>query len=162
MDNLLFALIPLTIISSIGNAQVNKDRKYLKEVGQILFDKEIDDAAFNNPDTLIIFSKPKYEGEKPAIVKHFKEKYKNIRNETGYIVIHFFVNNEGRTGKFRVQEMDFELQKKEFDPRVSTQILNLTKELKGWKSIEYLHKFYGYYTYLNFKIVNGELKEVTP
>lgn len=154
----------LTFLYLMNKAQDNSPQPYSKEVGEIVFDKKIDDPSFNTSDTLILFVKPRIEGEKPAIIKYFKEKYKSkgFENVNGYFTIRFFVNAEGKTGKFRIQTMDFSYQPKEFDQKLSDQILLLTKEFKGWQPRQFKVRKYGYYTYLNFKIINGLIKEITP
>lgn len=161
---LLLLIALLTTLYSCGQNQEKGQNKYSNHVGEIAFDENIDDPDFKVADTLAIFTKPRYEGDKPAIVNHFKEKYNSDGFEkiNGYVTIRFYVNKEGEAGKFRIQTMNFEYQPIEFDKKFCDQILKLTKELNGWKPIQYEGKTYGYYCYLSFKIVNGEIKEIMP
>jgi len=134
------------------------------EVGEIVFDERFDNAAFKTPDTFSVFVKPRYKGGKPAINSFFKDGYINsgVHDANGYVTIHLYVNSSGKAGKFRVQTMDFRYQPVIFDRSVSCQILRLVQEMKGWEPLEYKDKSYGYYCYLNFKIVNGQISCITP
>lgn len=145
-------------------AQKTLHDDYSKQVGEIPFDDQKDDFAFKLSDSLILFFEPVIDGEKPTIIKHFKEHYseKGFEEENGYLTIRFFVNKNGKTGKFRSEEMDFNYKKIQMNDRLCTQILKLTRELKGWQALQINSVMLGYYTYLNFKIVRGEIKEITP
>lgn len=135
---------------------------YSNQVGEIAFDEKLDDPAFKNSDTLILFLKLSYKGEKPAIINHFKEKYKSdgLEGSNGYVIIRFLINEEGKAGRFRTESMDFGYQPKEFEEKLTGQILKITKELNGWKVLEYEGKNYDYYSHLTFKIVNGEINQI--
>lgn len=163
MKPILLITFIFTTLSSC-RSQENFHQEYTDQVGEISFDEKIDDPAFKEPDSLILFFEPIYRGPKPAIVKYFKSNYKveGFENANGYITIRFFINSNGKAGKFRVQTMDFELKPKEFNPNLCVQLLKLTKGLPGWEPLEFKDKTYGYYSYLNFKIMNGVLKEITP
>lgn len=164
MIRILLLTTLLTTFYSCKQTQEIKHHKYSNQVGEIAFVEKIDDPAFKVADTLAIFAKPRYIGEKPAIVNHFKEEYKSVgfAKVNGYIIIRLYVNNEGKAGLFRVQAMDFEYQPIEFDEKLCDKILQLTKELNGWKAIQYEGKSYGYYCYLSFKIVNAEITAIMP
>ena len=161
---LLILTTLLTTLCACGQTQEVKDDKYSNQVGEIVFDEKMDDPAFKVADTLEIFAKPRYEGEKPTIVRYFTENYKNggFEKVNGYVIIRFYVNDEGKAGKFRMQTMDFDYQPVEFDKKFCDQILQHTKNFNGWNQIQYEGKSYGYYCYLSFKIVNGEIKEIMP
>ena len=135
-------------------------------VGMILFDERYDNPAFKTTDTLRLyaFRKPIFNGGKPAIINYFKEHYKSSgdKNANGYVTIKFFVNNDGKAGKFRIQTMDFGYQPAVLPGNVATHLFCLTREMRGWKPIEYQGNGYGYYCYLNFKIIKGEISEITP
>lgn len=105
-----------------------------------------------------------YRGEKLAIIETFKAKYKpvGINNETGLVRIRFIVNCKGETGRYRTIGMNTLYQKKEFDSRIIDQLLNITKNLSGWKVFSDNSKSYDYYQYLIFKIEDGNIKEILP
>jgi len=134
------------------------------DVGDIAFDERYDNGAFKTPDTFKVFVKPRYKGGKPAISAFFKEGYinNNAGDANGYVTVHLFVNNQGKPGKFRLETMDFQYQPVKFDRSVSFQILRLIWEMKGWEPLVYKDKSFGYYCYLNFKIINGQISCITP
>lgn len=143
---------------------------YPNMVGDIAFNKETDKQNFelcfenhifqyfNNSGGL------EYEGEKLAIEKEFAEKYKSeiIENETGLIRIRFVVNCKGESDRFRLISMDENYNEKTFLKSITDQLLNISKNLKGWKTKKYKEKEIDYYQYLIFKIENGQLKEILP
>jgi len=135
-------------------------------VGTVTFDGRYDNPVFKTTDTLKMytFRKPILNGGKPAIITYFREHYKNNddKNANGYVTINFFVNSEGKAGKFRIQTMDFDYQPVKLPGNISTHLFCLTREMLGWKPIEYQGKRYGYYCYLNFRIINGKISEITP
>lgn len=162
MKQLLVMMLFLTTAYSCSNSQEVTSSEYLNHVGEIAFDAILDDPEFKESDTLILFLKPGYKGEKPAIVSHFQEKFKSdgFENASGYITIGFLINDEGKAGRFRIKSMGFNYKPKEFDKKLTDQILQLTKELKAWRILEYNGKRYDYYTHLSFKLVNGEIKQI--
>jgi|SRR6478609_10982791 len=145
--------------------------KYPDHVGDIAFDAKFDDPTFKICSEHSVhhqyynFGKGvQYKGEKPAIEKHFKEVYSNkMQGETGYITIRFVVNCDGKTGRFRVQEMNNNYESKIFNKSLVARLLTLTKQLNGWIiGIDSNNKKVDYYQYLTFKIENGKLLEILP
>ncbi|UCA61833.1 hypothetical protein KB553_10015 [Chryseobacterium rhizoplanae] len=152
------------------NAQ-KLENTYLNNVGDIQFDPKIDDPEFKicNPDTSFQyynFSKGfQYTGEKYQIQKEWNEKYPAIISklkETGYITVRFLVNCDGKTGLFRIQEMDKNYIKISFSQDFVNTILKFIKELDGWVINEYNGQKVDYFQYLTFKIENGVVKEILP
>jgi hypothetical protein len=143
---------------------------YPNTVGDIEFDSKLD-----NKDFVVCGEKFKnsiqysgegleYEGEKIAIEKDFKNKYISFTKskESGLIRIRFIVNCEGKTDRFRVLGMDENYNEKTFSPKITNQLLQITKDLKGWKIKRYKANAVSYYQYLIFKIVNGRIIEILP
>jgi hypothetical protein len=58
--------------------------------------------------------------------------------------------------------MDNQYKEKQFDPRITNQLLEITKNLSGWKIKEYHGSEIDYYQYLIFKIEKGEIIEILP
>jgi hypothetical protein len=164
---LIFFLLSLNI-----TAQEIKE-SYPQRVGDINFDPLIDDQSFKICDEkqtaqYYNFSKGfHYKGEKYEIIKIFKEKYHpgmigDKEGGTGYITIRFLVNCEGKTGLFRVQEMNLNYLPAKFDESIKSQLLEITKSLDGWLVGEYDGKNFDYYQYLTFKLDNYKLLEILP
>ncbi len=142
---------------------------YPNNIGDIAPDSILDDSTFracresNIPQYYSVQSG--FEGEKPAIERYFKQNFKKdkaFEKENGYLTIRFVVNCNGQTGRFRVMEMDPDYQPKKFSPALRGQLLQLTKQLKGWLPGKNEGIPYDYYQYLTFTIVQGEITRITP
>ena len=166
----LFLCLSFLLLPHLVYPQSTKSQsQYPDHVGDISFDPKLDDPAFRicaNRSNYQYYNFGKgvqYKGEKPAIEDHFKELRSNkLAGETGYVTIRFIVNCEGKTGRFRVQEMDANYQARTFDKTLVTRLLNLTKQLNGWiPAVDTGYKV-DYYQYLSFKIENGKLMEILP
>ncbi len=120
------------------------------------------------------------EGERYRVLEYFNEKYtvEPIVGQTGYIIIRFLVNCKGETDRFRVYEMDREMEETTFEPIIRETLLKLTKELTGWivqlpdklvhtgglpVSFASEHpQVYDYYQYLLFKLKDGQIETILP
>lgn len=158
--------VPLFVFSQDNKTEI----KYPNYIGDIEFNKEIDDENFKvcfEKHTFQYFNDSKgfeYEGEKRALEKEISKEYKSkfIANETGLIRINFIVNCNGETDRFRLISMDEKYNEKVFDKSITEQLLRITKSLKGWKGKQIQGTKIDYYQYLIFKIENGQLKEILP
>jgi hypothetical protein len=142
---------------------------YKKNVGDIEFDLSIDDSSFVIGSKKVVqyynFGKGvNFKGDNIAIDEYFRENYisPSIPSETGYITIRFIVNTLGKSGWFRVQEMDTNYEYKPFHKSITEQVLALTKKLDEWIVGEIDGKKYAYYQYLTFKIQDGSIIEILP
>jgi hypothetical protein len=163
----LFFLIPLI---SFGQNKSIANPEYSNNVGDIEFNSKTDKQDFelcNKNHIYQYFNNSgglEYEGEKLEIEKVFKENYKSekINNETGLIRINFIVNCKGKTDRFRLISMDENYNEKLFLKSITDQLLDITKNLNGWKAKKIKERDIDYYQYLIFKIENGQLKEILP
>lgn len=143
---------------------------FLRHVGDTAFDPKLDDPNFKvcSPERAqqyYAFDGMHYEGEKPKIEAHFRNRFKNKpkKGESGWLTIRFVVNCEGRTGWFRVKGVDRTYQPKKFDTAIEQQLLTLTKELNGWiVGKNEAGQAFDYYQYLTFKLEDGRLLEILP
>lgn len=151
--------------------KVSGKQEYLRWVGDIEQNDQIDKLDFKvcNGDnkTLQYFNLgegPVYSGEKSFILKTFKSNFKPItdKKESGLIRIRFVVNCEGKAGRFRVLQSDYDYQEKEFDEEIVSQLLNITKGIENWEVFKRNEVPIDYYMYLIFKITDGQLKEILP
>lgn len=169
MRKIILIPILLTTLYSCGQEKKVKP-DYPLQVGDINPDPKLDNPNFKPCDETRVlqyynFAKGfQYQGEKPKINEHFKSglKTKGRKNESGFLTIRFIVNCEGKTGRFRVQEMDENYNPKRFNNELTDQLLTLTKNMDGWIIGEYEGKAYDYYQYLTFKIEDGQLIEIMP
>jgi hypothetical protein len=168
MKHLLATTILLSALFACAQNNSNKD-VYPKNVGDIAFDPDVDDPNFKPCDEKQVFQYYnfgkglQYKGEKPELVAHFK-KFKEINSKgaTGFITIRFIVNCEGKTGRFRIQEMSNDYVVKSFGKEITDQLLSLTKSLDGWIAATNKERNFDYYQYLTFKIEDGRLIEIMP
>jgi hypothetical protein len=107
---------------------------------------------------------PSFPGEKRGLEYEILSKYSYPENteQNGYITIRFMVNCKGESGRFRLEEMDFQYQPKKFDNKVSEQILKIVKDIKGWIPRSQGEIKYDIYQYLTFRIENGQIKMILP
>lgn len=151
-------------------SETKTEKKYFGDLGEIPFDEKLDDINFKvcHEDLTTTFNYGGfglvYEGEKRKLVETIKEKfnYPKTKGQTGFITIRFIINCEGKTGRFRVIEMDLNLMAKKFDNDISNQILNITKSLDGWKSMERWEKKWDVQQYLTFKFEDGIITDILP
>lgn len=162
-----FAMFALLV--TVSCAQEAQIKSYPAVVGDIEYDPAVDDPGFRvcgGGEIYHYYSFGKcvqFKGEKPAIVDYFKKNFKGqFKGENGYVTIRFVVNCDGYSGRFRMQQMDFDFQPKTFSKGLTTQLLTLTTNLQGWIPAMYEDRTYDYYQYLSFKIEDGIITEILP
>jgi hypothetical protein len=161
----------LTLLSCQSEKKVDEKRDYLRWVGDIEQNDQIDKSDFkvcNGDDYILQYFNlgegPVYGGEKSSIVSTFQSKYKPLsdKDQNGLIRIRFIVNCEGKTGRFRVLQSDYNYQEIEFDKRIVTQLVDITKGIENWQILYRSDIPVDYYMYLIFKITEGQLTEILP
>jgi hypothetical protein len=163
---ILFLLI---VSISIKAQDITKTTKFPQQVGDITFDPKTDKASFELCDNGFINQyyglKTTYQGGTKAIKKYltgnyeYKTAYKNI---TGYITIRFVVNCKGQTDRFRVFQLDENYQRANYNISFISHLTALCKSLNGWIPGKYNNQVYDTYYYLNFKMIKGQIKDITP
>jgi hypothetical protein len=168
---IVIILHSLLLFGCQNNTKDSDNQKYLRWVGDIEQNDQIDELDFticNGNDNIIqyfnIGEGPVYKGEKSEILKTFKSKFESISGEdqSGLIRIRFVVNCEGKAGRFRVLQSDYEYQEKDFNEKIVSQLLNITKQINNWEILYKAGKPVDYYMYLIFKITDGQLTEILP
>lgn len=164
------SLSVLSCTNSTSEKSKSKAVEYQRHVGDILFDPNIDDHNFKPchedlaPQYYSFGKGIMYKGEKPELIRQIKEAYKNAENgkENAYITIRFIVNCEGKSGWFRLQELDTDYKAKEVHSSIAKELLEIVKSLNGWEAGSYEDRYYDYYQYLTFKIVDGQIQSILP
>jgi len=164
-----FLLLLLTAIL-VNCSSEKKKSSYLRHVGDIETDSKLDDPAFKLCNDEIFlkqyfnFSQGlQYEGEMLKIKEQFELAYVPIEiNESGWVRIRFVVNCRGESGRFRMISSDEHYESRDFDARITDQLVGITKSLDGWKPRPDSENTAEYYQYLVFKIENGDLIEILP
>ena len=170
MKNVLFLLFLIPLLS---NCQTEKATisKYPAHVGNIEFDQNIDDPNFkrciiDDQYAYQYYNDSKgfqYKGEKLAIIEKLnKSNILSDKNSNGYITVKFLVNCQGKTGLFRVQQINNDYQEVDLDNQLKDKLLTFTKSLDGWMSKEIDGKKIDYYQYVTYKIVDGKISEILP
>jgi hypothetical protein len=138
-------------------------------IGDIAFNAALDDSTFIVCNPQLVFqyynTGSYYKQHKREIEQYFKKHYQpttHTARETGYVTIRFIINCSGKTGRFRMYELDANYQPYKFDPEISSQLLQLTKALTGWQPAAYNQKIYDSYQYITFKINKGAIECVLP
>lgn len=143
---------------------------YPNQVGDIVFDKNIDNPDFKrcmDKDYGIQYYNDsegfQYKGEKIAIIRELEKlNLSSSKKINGYVTIRFVINCEGKTGLFRVQQMNENYLEEDFDKVFLSQLLNFTKSLNGWTPKESRGTKLDYYQYLTYKITDGKVSEILP
>lgn len=168
-------ILTIVIFSLLWSCETEKKddgkQEYLRWVGDIEQNEQIDESEFKvcNGDNKVLQyfnlgEGPIYSGEKSKILSTFKSKYQPLRDKSqnGLIRIRFIVNCEGKAGRFRVMQSDYDYQKKDFNKEIVSQLLNITKEIENWEVLKRNEVPVDYYMYLIFKITDGQLTEILP
>lgn len=136
--------------------------------GDIAFNAALDDSSFIVCNPKVVFqyynTGSYYKQHKREIEHYFKSHYQpvDIAGGNGYLTIRFIINCSGKTGRFRVYELDTRYQPSKFDPGITSQLLKLTKELRGWQPAVYKNTIYDSYQYITFKLKKGAIACVLP
>ena len=168
MKNLFYTISLLPILFSCQSEK--SVIVFPNQIGDIVFDKNIDNPKFKrcmDKDYGIQYYNDskgyQYKGEKIAIIEELEKlNFTSSKKTNGYITIRFVVNCEGKTGLFRVQQMNEHYQEENFDKDFSIKLLNFTKSLNGWFPKESRGTKLDYYQYLTYKITDGKVSEVLP
>ena len=168
---ILTTVIFLLLWSCKTEKKVDGKQGYLRWIGDIEQNEQIDELEFkvcNGDDKVLQYFNlgegPIYSGEMSKILSTFKSKYQPItdKNQNGLIRIRFIVNCEGKAGRFRVLQSDYDYQEKDFNKEIVSQLLNITKEIENWEVFKRNEVPVDYYMYLIFKITDGQLTEILP
>lgn len=142
---------------------------YPNHVGDIEFDESIDGSDFKkcfvdfSSFQYYNFDGLQYKGEKFEIEEKLEKlNLQTDKKSNGYVTIRFVVNCDGKTGMFRIQQMNENYTEKQFDKKFVDKLLNFTRSLNGWIPKEYSGIKINYYQYLTFKIQDGKIAEILP
>ena len=162
-------LFMLLLGNLLKGQDITKVNSYPEQVGDISFDPKTDKANFELCDNGWTYQYygpgTTYKGGTKALKSYmlthyqYKSAYKNI---SGYITIRFVVSCKAETDRFRVFQLDESYQKTTFDAGFITQLTTLCKLLNKWVAGSFNNKAVNTYYYLNFKMHNGRIQEITP
>ncbi len=139
-------------------------------IGNISFDEKTDRKDFILCDENHVYQYFNdsegylYDGEKLAIEEEFQKKYNQtiVKKENAWVRIRFIVNCFGRTDRFRLLTANYNYEPIEIDKNITSQLLEITKNLSGWIPKKIKEQKIDYYQYLTFKIKDGKIDEILP
>lgn len=169
---LIHLIIIIIFASCESDIEVNHEKEYLRHVGDIEHDSSTDNINFricNGEDKIKQYFNlaegPVYVGEKPSLSRAFKTNYKPVlgQKQNGLIRIRFIVNCKGQADRFRVLQADSNYNETEFDNKVVSQLMEITKGIEEWVILYNDDKQpVDYYNYLIFRITDGQITEILP
>ncbi|MGB0914435.1 MAG: hypothetical protein ACPGVI_00110 [Crocinitomicaceae bacterium] len=171
-NSIIGLAVMITLVGCTTHRTIPKEPGPHSSVGDITLDILVDDTTFKRCHAeeytaqYFNFSNGfRYKGEKIALIELFNTKYKPVEknNQNGYVRIRFVVNCEGISGQFRVLESDLDYKPFQFHPKITSQLLEITKSLDGWLVVsDETNGPRDYYQYLIFKIKDGRIEELMP
>lgn len=101
------------------------------------------------------------KGRLKAVLKSKLDPTK-LEGESGYLTYRFVINCEGKAGWFVTEEADLDFQKKKFSNVSKQHLFEVLKSEKEWKPLAIWGESRDAYTYITFKLKNGEIIEILP
>ncbi len=129
------------------------------------------DATKDNPNYVICDStnigsgrnRLQYIGGKNKLKHDMMSKFlyrKEYEKFTGYIVIRFLVNCEGKSGRYRGELLNLDFSPSSSSSNILNYAIELVKSLDTWKKASGADSKKEYSKYINLKISNGEIQHV--
>ena len=144
-------------------------------VGDIAFDPALDDPSFRLHDSTRVWqyynSAAYWLDHKDSITRFIRNRYHTpvnatnsttAANQDGWLTIRFIINTEGRTGRFRLFEMDSTYQPIHFDPQISRTLLAAIKDWPDWQPAHYKEMRFDTYQYISFRLRQGRITTISP
>jgi len=104
------------------------------------------------------------KGGKGKLRALLKEKLNpaKLKGQSGYLTYRFVINCRGEAGWFVTEEAGLDYEKKLFSEACRMHLYEILKEEKEWKNVVIWSELRDAYTYITFKIKNGEIIEILP
>jgi hypothetical protein len=167
MPRLLLLLLLLPFASTQAQSTTPPQRR--DNVGDIAFDPALDDTSFHLHDSTRISqyynSAAYWLVHKDSVTRFIRSRYHppaDAANQDGWLTIRFIINTEGRTGRFRLFEMDSSYQPIHFDPRISAALLATIRDWPGWTPAHYKEMRFNTYQYITFRLRQGRITTISP
>jgi hypothetical protein len=103
-------------------------------------------------------------GGPKAIKKIIQSEYLDLdlKNESGMLTIRFIINCKAEIDRFQIIENDLDFKPKVFDQAVKNQLLEITRQLKNWRSNTINGYQFDSAMYLTYKLKNGKIIDILP
>ncbi|MEJ0029443.1 MAG: hypothetical protein WDO15_03330 [Bacteroidota bacterium] len=139
---------------------------HAQAVGEIPFDAKRDDPKFKMCNANWVWQgyqlKTKMDETPLLVAREFKSQFQakdEWKNESGLIRVRFLVNCNGQADRFRLLELDFDLNERKFSESLSAHVLNISKGIQ-WPSRRARQQTVDYYHHFSIRIVNGQLVDI--
>jgi hypothetical protein len=137
-----------------------------QDVGNIAFDPGTDDPKFElcNPAKVWQGYHLKTMMDETPINVNREVKAKFVpraewKGENGIIRVRFIVNCNGAADRFRLLELGFDLNEKQFSDDLRAHVISIAKEIQ-WPVRRARQQTVDYYHYFSIRITDGQLKDV--
>jgi len=157
----------LAISHAQTQAQIQPHNQFpAMNVGDIPFDPALDDTSFHIADSNHIFQYYQARSWWLENKKEYESAFLNTSlprspDQSGWLTIRFIVNAAGRTGRFRLFQMDSAYQPCRFNPAITQSLLNTTKTIP-WEPAKYKGKKWDTYQYITFHLERGRIIDIMP
>lgn len=173
---MMLRLLLLILLSPFAYTQAQPTSPQRPDnVGDIAFDPALDDPSFHLHDSTRVwqyYNSPAYWlDHKDSITRFIRDRYHppadaanstTPANDDGWLTIRFIINTEGRTGRFRLLEMDSTCQPIHFDPRISSALLAAIRDWPDWQPAHYKEMRFDTYQYITFRLRKGRITTISP
>jgi hypothetical protein len=139
---------------------------HAQAIGAIEFDPKRDDAKFKMCNAGWVWQgyqlKTKMDETPLVVLREFKSQFQpkdEWKNESGLIRIRFLVNCNGQVDRFRLLELDFDLNEKKFSESLSTHVLAIARSMH-WPTRRAQQQTVDYYHHFSVRIVDGQLVDI--
>jgi len=85
-----------------------------------------------------------------------------IAKESGFLTFRFVINCKGEAGWFTLEQADLDYQKKEFNQKTISHLLDILQSVPSWNHAVINEKDGDAYAYITFKLRDGEIFEILP
>jgi hypothetical protein len=167
--------LPLILLSPFAYTQAQPTSPQRHDnVGDIAFDPALDDTSFHLHDSTRVwqyYNSAYWLDHKDSITRFIRDRYHppvdaanstTAANQNGWLTIRFIINTDGRTGRFRLFEMDSTYQPTHFDPRISSALLAAIKAWSDWRPAHYKEWRFDTYQYITFHLRSGMITTISP
>ena len=139
--------------------------QYTNEIGDIDYDPTLDDPAF------VVCHKKVFQYYSVGTVYHggrkaMRDQFLNdlgqveFEQKTGYIIFRFMVNCKGEAGRYRIQQVDLNLNNTTFNPHMLVTVQDAVERLNQWIPGTLKGKHVDSYYQIHFKIQKGKIIDI--
>lgn len=164
---ILYMVLCVLAISCSPRKTPNKPTdQYSHDIGDILFNADLDDPNFQICDSTNISTSRRgliYLVENGSVERAIKKKFvfkTAFQSFDGFVTIRFIVNCRSESDRFRAESMDYYFSEKKCPEELEDHLLQIVSELNEWTHSSPQHATLDHAKYLNIKIKGGRIENV--